>query len=138
MKHYQPLYQPDHPTNERPTILRLRSNRNRTFHLNVEDIYYIRADKLKCYIICKDKVYYVQHPMIQLYELVPEYFTRLHRSIILNPNRILFSNNDYIEFEDHTTLDMSMNKGQWLAAYMAEMKERQIDFDMEPKDEKTV
>lgn len=115
---------------ERPAVLRLRSNRNHIFKLQAEDIYYIRADRLKCFIVCKNKIIYVRHQMIQLEELVPEHFIRFHRSFILNPHHVLHIHEDCIEFEDHTRLIMSMNKCQWLERYLEEMRERQIDIDV--------
>lgn len=118
MKQYAAFYQPEKPSNERPPVLHLRSNLNHTIDLNVADIYYIRADRLKCYIACRNKLLYVRHPMIQLQELVPDTFVRLHRSVILNPNHVLVIHNDCIEFEDHSKLIMTMKKCKWLETYM--------------------
>lgn len=132
MKHYPAFFQPDQPANERPSVLRLRSRLNRIFQLDAEDIYYIRADRLNCYIVCENKILYVRHPMIQLQELVPKHFTRFHRSIILNPHHVLSIHEDCIEFEDHTKLILTMSKCRWLEAYMEEMQKRRIAFDTEP------
>lgn len=103
---------------EIPEILRLRGVQNNIFHLKTEDIYYIRANALKCYIMCEGKLYHVRHPMIQLEELMPEEFIRLNRSLIINPNYILAVYDDCIEFSDYSKLIISNRKAIWLKQYL--------------------
>lgn len=101
-----------------PDVLRLRGIQNNIFHIKAEDIYYIRANSLKCYVMCEGCIYHVRHQMIQLEELMPEDFVRLGRSIILNPDHIVAVSKDYVEFSDYSKLVISKEKAKWLKEYL--------------------
>ncbi|MGN0159649.1 MAG: LytTR family DNA-binding domain-containing protein, partial [Brotaphodocola sp.] len=101
-----------------PEVLRLRGIQNNIYHLRAEEIYYIRADSLKCYIMCKGCLYHVRHPMIQLEELMPKGFVRLGRSFILNPNHIIAVYKDCVEFSDYSKLVLSKDKAKRLKEYL--------------------
>ena len=103
---------------EIPEVLRLRGIQNNIFHIKTKDIYYIRANSLKCYIMCEGCLYHVRHQMIQLEELMPEDFVRLGRSFILNPDHILTVYDDYVEFSDYSKLVISRDKAKWLREYL--------------------
>lgn len=103
---------------ELPEILHLRGIQNNIFHIKTEDIYYIRANALKCYIMCTGRLYHVRHPFIQLEELMPEEFIRLNRSLIVNPNHIIKVYPDCIEFSDYSKLIISRPKADWLKEYL--------------------
>ncbi len=98
----------------RPQVLRLRGTQNHIYHIKPEDIFYIRADSLCCYIMCAGALYHVRHPMIQLEELMPDYFLRLNRSLLLNTRQVLTVHDDCVEFSNYTKLVISKWKARWL------------------------
>lgn len=103
---------------ELPEVLHLRGIQNNIFHIKTKDIYYIRANALKCYIMCEGCLYHVRHPLIQLEELMPEDFIRFNRSFIINPDHIIRIYPDCIEFDDYSKLIISRAKAAWLKEYL--------------------
>lgn len=108
------------PGFDRPEILRLRGTQNHIYHIRSEDIFYIRADSLRSYIMCPGCLYHVRHQLIQLEELMPEYFLKLNRSILLNTKHIISVHEDCIEFTNYTKLEITKCKAKWLKDMLAQ------------------
>ncbi len=103
-------------------ILHLRGTQNHIYHIRPEDIFYIRADSLRSYVMCPGCLYHVRHQLIQLEELVPDYYVKLNRSVLLNTRHVWTVHEDCIEFTNHTKLVVTKWKAQWLKEQLEHMK----------------
>ncbi len=101
-------------TPELTDVLHLRGTQNHIYHIPTSDIYYIRADSLLSYVMCAGRLYHVRHQLIQLEELMPDYFLKFNRSILLNTRHILAVHDDCIEFTNLTKLVITKQKAKWL------------------------
>lgn len=57
-------------------------------YLSCEEIFYIEAEKNRKQIHTADRIYYSQSRLYELEELLPRYFVRVSKSVILNINQV--------------------------------------------------
>lgn len=98
--------------------LHLRAcDNNSILRLSPEEILYITASNNESRIVWEQGSRYVHHPLCQLEQILPDYFVRPHRSLLINPWQIRDIYPGMILFRNYQELTISKRKSKWLADY---------------------
>lgn len=105
------LHEPD-------TTLKLNGITREHYYLQPSDIQYVEADNIYCYISCGKQAYHVNHPLILMEELLPDYFLRIHRSFLVNLYAIHVLRPHCLELEGGIQLPVPERKYLWLENHL--------------------
>ncbi|MCI8659718.1 MAG: LytTR family transcriptional regulator [Lachnospiraceae bacterium] len=88
------------------------------YQLFPEDIFYVEADNIYSWIICKGQTIRVPHPIILMQELLPAYFIRIHRSFLINQYFITAIYSHTVIMSNGFRLPIPKKKYQWLKKHL--------------------
>lgn len=84
-----------------------------------EDILYLTAENVYCRLTCVRYTLRVRHPMIQLQELLPKHFLRVHRSYLINPDYVIKLYPRTVLMSNGARLPVPIRRHAWLQACLA-------------------
>lgn len=101
---YQKLFAASHKeadsqNSRQPDFLYAKSNR-KVAKIPVSDILYLEGMSNYVKVVCKNQTFVVYHSLSGLMEELPNAFLRIHKSYIVNKNKVSFFSKDQIEIND--------------------------------------
>lgn len=88
------------------------------YQLYPHDIYYVKADNIRSWLICENQAIHISYPILFMEELLPDYFLRIHRSFLINQNSITALYYHTIIINNEFCLPVPEKKYQWLKSYL--------------------
>lgn len=101
--------------------IRLKDRCKNQYYIFPDDIFYVQADNIYSYIICKGLSIHASHPIILMQELLPEYFIRIHRSFLINEHFIRALCRRTVIMTNGFCLPVPEKKYQWLREQLETM-----------------
>lgn len=103
---------------EPDTPLKLNGLTKEHYYLQPSHIQYVEADNIYCYVSCGKRAFHVNHPLILLEELLPDYFLRINRSFLVNLYAVDTLRPYCLELHGGTQLPVPERRYQWLESYL--------------------
>lgn len=97
-----------------PTPLRFTDCHGRIQSFLPEDILYVAAENACSRIVCPYRAVSVRHPLIQIQELLPDHFLRVHRSFLVNRSHITHLFPRVLFLSNGDRLPVPKEKYNWL------------------------
>ena len=88
------------------------------YYLYPHDIYYVKADNIRSWLICENLAIHIAYPILFMEELLPDYFLRTHRSFLVNQNFITALYHHTLILNNKFRLPVPEKKYQWLKSYL--------------------